>query len=307
MTKHWGDLVQEKTRQYGELCVGIDPVIDDIPDIFKQAASMPADALLGYINFVLDTVADKVGYVKFQSAFYEAFGSKGVEVMASGFAKARSKGLGIILDAKRGDIGSTATAYSKAYLTPNSLSDLEVDCITVNPFLGPETVEPFVECARKYGKGVFVLAKTSNPGAGWLQDQLINDEKVSNRVAGLVAQWAEQTVGESGLSAVGAVVGITFPDDAKRLRTVMPNSVFLAPGFGPQGGKLEDVIALRRSDNQGVVVPVSRGVTMPNSPSISLESYEELMSERILNFKNALRQTNAAVLGNGLDSDPKPT
>ncbi|MFM9950175.1 MAG: orotidine-5'-phosphate decarboxylase [Saprospiraceae bacterium] len=304
MAQHWGDLVQEKTQQYGQLCVGIDPVLADIPHAFKEGGKEPLEVLSNYVHFVLDTVSADVGFIKPQSAFYEAFGSGGVAIMADLFAKAKSRGLGIILDAKRGDIGSTADAYARAYLTPKSAggSDLEVDCITINPFLGPETLEPFVECAKKYGKGVFFLAKTSNPGAGWLQDQMIEGQTVSDRVSRLISGWAEETKGQSGLSAVGAVVGITFPEDARRLRQMMPNSIFLAPGLGPQGGNLEDVVALQRPDGQGVVVPMSRGITMPEDLHVSLEDYADLISQRVQHIKLSL----TAAAANTLKKDNGP-
>lgn len=295
MTKHWGDLVHEKTQSHGQLCVGIDPVIEDIPNVFKEGGKDSVEVLSNYVHFVLDTVCNDVGYIKPQAAFYEAFGSGGVAVMADLLARAKGKGVGIVLDAKRGDISSTADAYAKAYLTPKLAggSDLEVDCITINPFLGPETLEPFAECAKKYGKGVFFLAKTSNPDAAWLQDQVIEGQTVSDRIADLIAKWAEETKGQSGLSAVGAVVGVTFPEDAKRLRQIMSNSVFLAPGLGPQGGNLKDVIALQRPDGHGVIVPMSRGITMPNDLNVSLNDYGELISSRVHQVQQSLRAATA--------------
>lgn len=292
MTQHWGDLVQEKTHQYGQICVGIDPVMEDIPSVFKQGNKEPLKVLSDYVHFLLETVGNDVGFIKPQSAFFEAFGSGGVSVMADLFSKAKAKGVGIILDAKRGDIGSTASAYARAYLTPKSKggSDLEVDCMTINPFLGPETLEPFVDCARKYGKGVFFLAKTSNPGARWLQGQVIEGEEVSSRIAGLISGWSEETLGKSGLSSIGAVIGITFPEDAKRLRKIMPNSIFLAPGLGPQGGSLTDVIALQRPDGRGVVVPMSRGITMPDDLNVSIYDYAEQIVGRVQHVKLSLEQ-----------------
>lgn len=300
MKQHWGDLVHEKTRQYGQLCVGIDPVWEDIPFAFKEKNNDPIKVLSEYVHFVVDTIGDEVGFIKPQSAFFEAFGSSGMAVMADLFSKARQKGLGIILDVKRGDIGSTANAYAKAYLTPKSDggSDLEADCITINPFLGPETLEPFVECARKYGKGVFFLVKTSNPGAGWLQDQIIQGETVSSRVASLISAWSESTMSKSGLSSLGAVIGITFPEDARKLRKIMPDSIFLAPGLGPQGGNLEDVISLQRPDGSGVIVPMSRGITMPTDLSISLEDYAALIIGRVRGAKLLLENATKSGVDN---------
>lgn len=292
MNMHWGDFVAEKTRSHGEFVLGIDPVYGDIPVVFKKDAVSETEAVRTYVQFLLDTIYDQIGFVKFQSAFFEAFGSKGVEVLARCIAYGKKKGLGIILDAKRGDIGSTASAYADAYLRPKdagSLSDLEVDCMTINPFLGPETLEPFVDCARKYGKGLFVLVKTSNPGAGWLQDKLIDGACVSDRVAKLVYDWAAETKGSFGLSSVGAVIGATFPEDGKRLRKLMPDSIMLAPGLGAQNGKPEDISVLRRPDISGVLVPVSRGVTKTDNLAISLDAYATLINERVSGFQLSLR------------------
>ncbi len=284
----WGDFVAEKTKTCGEFVLGIDPLYADIPDGFKTNVISPTETLERYVNFLIETTADLIGFVKFQSAFFEAFGSKGIGALAQSIASAKSKDLGVILDAKRGDIGSTAQAYANAYLTPGLGSDLEADCLTVNPFLGPDTLEPFFECARKYGKGLFVLTKTSNSGAGWLQDKLIDGTRVSDMVAALVAT-TEGSKGTSGLSSIGAVVGATFPEDGQRLRKLMPNSIILAPGLGAQGGKPEDIAALRRPDDLGVLVPVSRGATKVKDLSLTQKAYAALIRERIGDFQNRLR------------------
>ena len=305
MNKHWGDLVYEKSKSHGQLCVGIDPAYEDIPSVFKKKSD-PVEVLSDYVHFVLDTLKGNVGFVKFQSAFYESFGSRGVSVLAEGIAKAKSYDFAVILDAKRGDIGSTADAYAKSYLTPKhagSFSDLEVDCLTINPFLGPETLDPFVKCAKNYGKGLFILAKTSNPGAGWIQDQLVNKESISDRIAHLVSDWAEETVGQYGLSSIGTVVGITYPEDAKRLRAIMPHSIFLAPGLGgPQCGEPKDIVALQNADNQGVLASSSRGITKPSDVNITLNDYSALLLQRVSNFSNSLK---TASIDNRQKNDPQ--
>ena len=291
MNRHWGDLVAAKTASHGPLTLGIDPVLADIPSCFRTGGMAASEAVRGYVRFLLDTTADQVGFVKFNAAFFEALGTKGIEVLANVMAEAKKKGHGVILDAKRGDVGGTAAAYAQAYLTPasaGSLSDLEADCLTVNPFLGPDTLEPLVACARKFGKGLFVLVKTSNPGSGWLQDKAIDGVRVSDRVAELVAQWSAETAGACGLGAVGAVVGATYPEEGKRLRTLMPNSIFLAPGLGPQGGKSEDIAALHRADGTGILVPVQRGITKVDDLSISQDAYAALVRERVERYRKAL-------------------
>jgi len=239
---HWGDVVAEVTSKYGELVVGIDPVYENIPNCFKDLRKDSigiSNSFSAYIRLILETVKDRVGFVKFQSAFFEAIGSSGIRLLADAIYMAKSYGLMVILDAKRGDISSTSAAYAKAYLTPieaGSYSDLEVDCITINPFLGADSVEPFLHCARTFGKGIFFLVKTSNPSAGWIQDSIAenNGEKqpISDRIARQVAEWSESCLGSQGLSSIGAVVGATFSSDAARLRAIMPNSIFLMPGIG---------------------------------------------------------------------------
>jgi orotidine-5'-phosphate decarboxylase len=284
---HWGDHTAALVKEKGELVLGIDPVLADIPVAFRTGDA--CSTVKNYVDFVLSVTSAKIGFVKFQSAFFEAFGSRGVAVLAHGIGVARSAGLGIILDAKRGDIGSTAVAYARAYLEPGQGSDLEVDCMTVNPFLGPETVEPFIECSRGYGKGLFVLAKTSNPGSSWLQDEVINGETVSMRVARFVEEAGKGTVGNSGLSNVGAVVGATYASDAQRLRQLMPSSILLTPSIGPQGGAARDVKFLRSLQGGGILVPVSRGITQVADSSISTDAYGELIVRRIHDLAEDLK------------------
>lgn len=273
---HWGDRVAEITADAGELVLGIDPVAARIPYVFEPQAA-DAGWLDGYVEALLSAADGYVGIVKFQSAFFEALGSAGVAALSRGIRRARSAGFAVIADVKRGDIGSTAAAYATAYLTPahKGGSDLEADCITVNPFLGPDSLEPFVDCARRYGKGVFVQVKNSNPGSGWLQDQMVDGERVSDRVGHLVQDWAVETRGVSGLGCVGAVVGVTYPQDGASLREVMPDAIFLAPGLGVQGGRVEDVEVMCRQEGGGVLLPVSRSVCDVQDRHIALGDYRD--------------------------------
>ena len=176
------------------------------------------------VNFTIETIEGRIGFVKFQSAYFEACGLPGLTALSSGIKKAKAAGIGVILDAKRGDIGATASAYARAYLTPASAGgsgDFEADCLTVNPLMGPDTLEPFVECANRFGKGLFVLCRTSNPGAGWLQDKMTGNRLVSDRVADLIAALgANANSTSSRLNAVGAVVGATNSSNSNRLREI---------------------------------------------------------------------------------------
>ena len=294
---HWGDLVSEKVTAHGQLVLGIDPAPEHAPLALSTSIS---PFLRRYTEVLMGAARGLVGFVKFQSAFFEAFGSDGVSELARAIAVAKEFGYAVILDAKRGDIGSTAEAYAQAYLSPAHAggSNLEVDCLTVNPFLGPETIEPFVARARDFGKGLFVLVKTSNPDSGWLQDQRLNGGSVSELLAGLVAHWAEATMGISGVGAVGAVVGATYPDQATRLRRLMPRSIFLAPGLGPQGGNVAALSALATKTGP-VLVSASRGIAGVDDRDMPVETYKALISERILAYAatNAEGQANTTAGG----------
>lgn len=244
----------------------------------RFGVEMPLDWSEAYYGRMIPALAERVEAIDGASV-----GSAGVASLARSIASARELGFAIILDAKRGDIGSTAEAYARAYLEPGA-SDLEVDCLTINPFLGPETLEPFVQRARDFGKGLFVLVKTSNPGSGWLQDQQIGDESVSARIADLVAGWAEETRGASGVGAVGAVVGATYPAQGQALRRLLPRSVLLAPGLGEQGGDPAAITALA-TPSAPVLISASRGIAAVEDRGIPLEDYKALVRERIAAFQ----------------------
>lgn len=205
--------------------------------------------------------------------------------------RARTAGVGVILDAKRGDIGATAFAYARAYLTPagdGGSGDFEADCLTVNPMMGPDTLEPFAECARRYGKGLFILCRTSNPGAGWLQDQMTGNRLISDRVADLIGGLGQFDADNEELNPIGAVIGATVPQEGKRLRLLLPRSIILAPGLGAQGGDAGSINALRGTRQGDLLIPVSRGLTRVEDRGISPSSYRDLILERIASFKEAI-------------------
>jgi orotidine-5'-phosphate decarboxylase len=291
---HWGDRVHQKIKTVDSLVVGIDPVCQEIPTCFKSSRNDligEAQSLNRYIEFILENIKDHVGFVKFQSAFFESLGSIGISVLANAIQRAKDCNLLVILDAKRGDINSTSAAYAKAYLTPfgmGSFSDLEVDCITINPFLGPDSVEPFLHCAREFGKGLFFLVKTSNPSASWIQDFSRDGTSISDLIACQVSEWANDCIGSSGLSSIGAVVGATFPSDGIRLRELMPYSIFLAPGIGIQGGEAQDIKKMQTVNETGILVPVSRSITSTDNLSINEYEYQSLIINRIKTLKKAI-------------------
>jgi orotidine-5'-phosphate decarboxylase len=226
----WIELVERNVAKFGDLVAGIDPSPPDIPEFFGHDGPW----IGRFVDFMIEAIEGRVGFVKFQSAYFEACGLVGLAALAAGIKKARAVGIGVILDAKRGDIGATASAYARAYLTPASAGgsgDFEADCLTVNPLMGPDTLEPFIECANRFGKGLFVLCRTSNPGAGWLQDKMTGNRLVSDRLADLIAAMGADANSDSRLNAVGAVVGATVPHEGRRLRQLLPRSIILAPGL----------------------------------------------------------------------------
>jgi orotidine-5'-phosphate decarboxylase len=268
------DLLVEKIKAKGNPSVaGLDPVIDYVPEYIRKKAYAEygqnlkgaTEAIWEFNKGLIDALYDVVPAVKPQSAFYEMYGLYGEEVMHRTISYAKEKGLYIILDVKRNDIGSTAEAYSKAYLGKTMVDGVEcdacgVDCVTVNPYLGTDGVLPFVNDCKAYDKAIFALVKTSNPSSGELQDLLTDDKHIYEKVAECVNKWNEETIGKSGYGAVGAVVGATYPEQASVLRGLMPKSYFLVPGYGAQGGGAQGVKPCFNSDGLGAIVNSSRGI-----------------------------------------------
>ena len=285
----WIELVEGNVSRFGDLVAGIDPSLSDIPEFFDSRDD--GVWIDRFVNFIIDTIEGRIGFVKFQSAYFEACGLAGLRALSSGIKKARAAGIGVILDAKRGDIGATAAAYAHAYLTPAAAGgsgDFEADCLTVNPLMGPDTLEPFVECANRFGKGLFVLCRTSNPGAGWLQDKMTGNRLISDRLADLIAGMGNMDSGSSRLKAVGAVVGATVPHEGRRLRQLLPRSIILAPGLGAQRGDPAAIHSLRGNIPGDLLIPVSRGLTRVEDRGISPEDYRQLVIDRIDGFKTAV-------------------
>lgn len=270
----FADRLCDAIGQKNAACVvGIDPVLDYIPDSFVQACDLSRDGDLeerarlveAYCAMTLEAVYDLVPAVKPQMAYFEMFGSYGLRALESCIEMARSLGLLVLLDGKRGDIGSTSKAYAEAYLARQPSRPFEVDALTLNPYLGTDSLEPFVEAAHAYGKGLFVCVRTSNPGADAVQLLPTEGGKaVFEHVGEMVAGFNERRIGSSGYGSIGAVVGATQPAAARRLREQFPRSLFLVPGFGAQGGSLETVRACFDARGQGAIVNSSRAVMYPD-------------------------------------------
>ncbi|MBE9047331.1 orotidine-5'-phosphate decarboxylase [Pleurocapsales cyanobacterium LEGE 10410] len=267
------DRLIEQIQQKKTPCiVGLDPAIDRMPDSWLQAREIDkqsnladcAEAIYQYNLMVLDAVADLVPAVKPQSAYYELFGSAGIIALEKTISAARDRNLLVILDVKRGDIASTATAYARSYLSGDQSSPLEADAITIVPYLGKDCLDPFFTEAIQWGKGVFVCVKTSNPGAAIIQEQKIDGRYLYEIVADLIQPACKKSIGKYGYSGIGAVVGATYPEAARRLRQQLPNSIFLVPGVGAQGGGSEGIKACFNPDGLGAVVSSSRAIMYPH-------------------------------------------
>lgn len=263
----FSDRLAEAVRRKGPLCVGIDPRYEMLPkQIRDSCADFDDDTArpLSFIRFnarLLELVKPFAGIVKPQAAFFEQLGPSGMGAMQKVLKRAREMGFVTILDAKRGDIASTATAYADA-----AFSRWNADSLTINPYLGRDAVEPFLSAAKAADRGVFVLVRTSNPGAGLFQDLVCDGQPLYRHVAAEVVKWNESTLGQCGLGDVGAVVGATHPRELAELRAAMPNVWLLVPGYGAQGATAADVKAAYLPNGLGAVVNSSRGVTFPFHP-----------------------------------------
>lgn len=262
--EHFADALMDACRRKeSQIVVGLDPRADRLPAGLRPSgpgARAAAEAVLAFNRGVLEAVSESAAAVKCQVAFYEQFGCEGMLAYALTIQAARELGLIVIGDVKRGDVAGTAQAYAAAHVAGGASEDFVVDAVTVNPYLGSDGVLPFVEAAKATGRGLFVLVKTSNPSSVEVQDLDCGGAPLYERVADLVRTWGEAHRGESGYSAVGAVVGATFPEELARLRALMPHAPLLVPGFGAQGGAVEDVRPAFDRDGLGAIVSSSRGI-----------------------------------------------
>lgn len=307
-TFHFADRLIAAIKSKGNpVCVGIDPRLDQIPEFLKaiqttihgETMAAAAGSFLEFGKGIIDAVADLVPCVKPQMAFYEQYGAAGIKAFEETCAYATSKGLVVIADGKRNDIGTTAEAYANAYLGEVPLfegevgeSPFKVDALTVTPYLGYDGIKPFAEACRKKGKGMFVLVKTSNPSSGDLQDQIL-ETKMKNYqlMAHLLESWGADDVGESGYSFMGAVVGATHPVQAGELRKLLPQTIFLVPGYGAQGAGAKEVKPCFNKDGLGVIVNSSRGIIF----AYQQPGYAERFAPE--NYADAAREAAATMAG----------
>lgn len=266
-------LIEGIKRTKNPTVAGLDPKLDYIPEPIVRAAfdeygetlEGAAAAILTYNKGLIDALCDIVPAVKPQAAYYEMYGWPGVRTLCETIAYAKKKGMFVITDGKRNDIGSTMEAYAAGHLGVTRVGNAEIsafggDALTVNGYLGADGILPLVDVCRRFDTGIFVLVKTSNPSSGELQDKPIDGEPVYRRMGELCEQWGEQLPGKYGYSGVGAVVGATWPAQLSELRTALPHTFFLVPGYGAQGGGAADVAGAFDKDGLGAVINSSRGI-----------------------------------------------
>ncbi len=298
------DILQEKIRQKKNPTVaGLDPKLDYIPQhILDEAFAKYGPTLRGaaeayrlFCRGLIDALKDIVPAVKPQSAYFEVLGSAGIAVLEEICAYAKEQGLYVIMDAKRGDIGSTCEAYAKAYLgvveiDGNYFSPFDCDSITVNGYLGTDALKPFTALCKERNKSIFLLVKTSNASSRELQDLIAGDRLVHTVMADLAVRLTEkeQLIGASGWSAIGAVVGATHPQDLKFLREKYPQLFFLVPGYGAQGGKAKDVQYAFDRFGHGAIVNSSRGImcAWQKAEGSSGKNYQEAARNEAIRMKN---------------------
>lgn len=288
-------LIKKIQETNAPIVVGLDPMMNYIPKYIQEKAFAEygetlkgaAEAIWEYNKGIIDATYDLIPAVKPQIAMYEQFGIEGLIAFERTCEYAKSKGLVVIGDIKRGDIGSTSTAYAVGHLGQvqvgsKKYSGFSEDFVTVNPYLGTDGVKPFVDVCKEENKGIFVLVKTSNPSSGEFQDQLVDGRPLYELVAEKVVEWGNECMGDK-YSNVGCVVGATYPEMGKVLRKLMPNTYILVPGYGAQGGKAEDLVHYFNEDGLGAIVNSSRGIIA----AYKQEKYAEFGEER---YAEASRQ-----------------
>ena len=287
----FADRLITRTRDLGHpLCVGLDPYLERIPKAF--VGTTEAKTVLNFFSEFLDVAQNRIAIVKPQISLFERMGLPGLEVLQRLVVKARSQGLLVLLDAKRGDIGETARGYAEAYLGTGSF--LEVDAVTVNPYMGLDAIEPFVELAEANGKGVFVLVRSSNPGSDIFQMLEVSDKYLYELVAESLRGYEDRLLGAVGWSSLGVTVSARSPEDSIRIREYLPNSLFLTLGYGAQGGSAANAVAGLKKGEQGFeggIVNSSRGVLYPTDHEA--DSWESAVSNAITKAINDLREAPA--------------
>lgn len=297
-------LIEAIKEKKNPTVVGLDPRINLVPGYIKEKyyekyedkVKAETQAILEYNKIIIDTIKDIVPCIKPQIAFYEAYGIEGLKVFKETVEYGKENGLIIIADIKRGDIGSTAEGYAKAYFAGGFV---DVDSVTLNPYLGEDSIAPFTKYCEE-DKGVFILDKTSNKSSKDLQDLEVkgvvdNENKIYHKMGHLINKWGSLYIGKYGYSSVGAVVGATYPEEMKALRRIMDKVFFLVPGYGAQGGTAKDIVESFNDDGLGAVISSSRGIIGAHqkeeySTKYSEKEFHLAIKEAALDMRDAINE-----------------
>ncbi len=303
-------LISNIQKTNAPIVVGLDPMLGYIPEHIQKKAyaefgetlECAAEAVWQYNKEIVDCTYDLIPAVKPQIAMYEQFGIEGLKAYKKTVDYCKEKGLVVIGDVKRGDIGSTSAAYAvghlgKVQVGSRTYAAFDEDFATVNPYLGTDGIKPFLDVCRQEKKGIFILVKTSNPSSGEFQDQLIDGKPLYELVGEHVAKWGEECMGDT-YSYVGAVVGATYPEMGKVLRKIMPKSFILVPGYGAQGGKGKDLVHFFNEDGLGAIVNSSRGIIA----AYKQEKYAKFGAEHFGEASRAAVEDMAADIAQALES-----
>ena len=306
-------LIANIKKTNAPIVVGLDPMLSYVPEQvqkkayaeFGETLEGAAEAIWQFNKEIIDHTYDLIPAVKPQVAMYEQFGVPGMAAFKKTVDYCKEKGLVVIGDIKRGDIGSTSAAYATGHLGrvqigSKSYVPFDEDFVTVNPYLGSDGVNPFIDVCKEEKKGLFILVKTSNPSSGEFQDQLIDGKPLYELVGERVAQWGESCMGEE-YSYIGAVVGATYPEMGKALRKIMPKSYILVPGYGAQGGKGKDLVHFFNEDGLGAIVNSSRGIIA----AYKQEAYAKFGPEHFGEASRAAVEAMVADISSALDSSEK--
>ena len=288
-------LIEEITKKNAPVVAGLDPMLDYVPEGIKKEAfekygenlEGAAEAIWQFNKGIIEAIYDLVPAVKPQIAMYEQFGIPGMEVFSRTVSYCKEKGLVVIGDVKRGDIGSTSAAYATGHIGKVKIGNsfctaFDEDFITVNPYLGSDGINPFLDVCKEEDKGIFILVKTSNPSSGEFQDKLVDGVPLYELVARKVAEWGAQCM-DGTYSNVGCVIGATYPEMGRTLRKLLPNNYILVPGYGAQGGTAKDLKEYFNADGLGAIVNSSRGIIA----AYKQEKYSKFGEE---NYADASRQ-----------------
>ena len=279
-SEHISDIFCRKIKDKGLISLGFDPVFEKMPQFLKNDSNI-YNVLTSFFKLMLEALHDKIPLIKFQSADFEVYGIEGLKALTYCLKETKKAGLLTLLDVKRGDIGRSSESYAKAYLSPkrqiaNIVQDneFEADAITISPYMGSDSLEPFIQKAKLYNKLLFILLKTSNPGASLVQDICDKKGSVSEQLANWINNQCINDLSKSGLSRIGVVVGAT-QDNAVHFRTLLPHCLFLMPGLGAQGGSIATVKKCLTNKNLGVIAPISRSLLYPDKEAKNKFEYIE--------------------------------